>query len=197
MAPHVRQLLGVMGATLVVALLLARPATVVACTGCPIPLSYVVHGASALFVASSDGQIADRTYRLAVSRVLKGEVPRLVTYHAVPSQPAMPQGSRWIIVIDPVDQAALRTSVLSGRWDSAWFVSSDGRIELPGMVTAPATLPAFLAWFGLPATDAEPVSTESAPPIAAFLVLAGIALAFLALELRLRRGAPDRALDLR
>jgi hypothetical protein len=171
-----RRLVGATGAALVVAvLLLARPAPTVACAGCPIPLSDVVKESGALFVATSDGPLAGRTYRLTVDVILKGAVPGSVTYRAVPAEPAMPRGSRWIIVVYPAGMSALRTGMVHEPWDQAWPVASDGRIDLPGLVVAPATLTAFLAWFGLPATSTEPVSTRSGPPVT--VILGGVAAA--------------------
>lgn len=158
-----QRFVAVVGATvgLVAALIIARPAA--ACAGCGVPMSDFVHEVSALFVATSDGPIAPDTYRLTLGPVLVGTVPALVTYRAVDGEPAMPPASRWIIAIYPVDRAALRTGVLDGRWDAAWSVAPNGRIEL-GQVLAPPTLSGLLAWFGLPATDSGPVPVGQRPP---------------------------------
>lgn len=140
-------------------------------------LSDVVKESGALFVATSDGPLAGRTYRLTVDVILKGAVPASVTYHAVPAEPAMPPGSRWIIVVYPAGMSALRTGMVHEPWDQAWPVAPDGRIDLPGLVVAPATLTAFLAWFGLPATSTEPVPTPSGTPFT--VMLGGLAVAAL------------------
>ena len=171
-------LVGTAGAALVVVVfLLARPAPTVACAGCPIPLGDVVKESSAMFVATSDGRVAGRTYRLTVDVILKGAVPASVTYRTVPAEPVMPPGSRWIIVVYPAGMSLLRAGVVHEPWDQAWPVAPDGRIDLPGLVVAPATLTAFLAWFGLPATSTVPVSTPSGPPVT--VMLGGLALAAL------------------
>jgi hypothetical protein len=161
----------------VVVFLLARPAPTVACAGCPMTLSDVVKESSALFVATSDGPLAGRTYHLRVDTILKGAVPASVTYSAVPAEPVMPRGSRWIVVVYPAGMSSLRAGVVHEPWDQAWPVAPDGRIDLPGLVVAPATLTAFLAWFGLPATSTEPVSTPSGPPVT--VMLGGLAAAAL------------------
>jgi hypothetical protein len=173
-----RRLVGAAGAALVsVVFLLARPAPTVACAACPMTLSDVVKESSAVFVATSDGQVAGRSYRLTVNVILKGALPASVTYRAVPAEPAMPRGSRWIIVVYPAGMSALRAGAVHEPWDQAWPVASDGRIDLPGLVVAPATLTAFLGWFGLPATSTEPVSTPSGLPVA--VMLGGLAVAAL------------------
>jgi len=189
---------GVAGATvgLVAALGIARPAA--ACAGCGVTMTEFVHEVSAFFVATSDGSIAPNTYRLKVGPVLVGTVPAGVTYRGIPGSPAMPRGSRWIIAIYPVDRAAFRTGVLDGRWDAAWSVAPNGRIEL-GQVIAPPTLTGLLAWFGLPATDTETVpapARSGLPPLAILvLTLAVFSLSYLALAVRLRgsRAPADEA----
>jgi hypothetical protein len=182
-------LLTVIATPLAIALLLTQPASASACTGCPVSLREVVHDASSLFLATSDGQIGDRSYRLAVTQSLTGAVPPAVTYRAIPGEPDMPAGSRWIIVIYPVDQVALQTGQLDGRWDEAWPVIADGHITLPGMVAAPDTLSSLLAWFGLPATDTDGPSAGSGPSPTSALLLVVSAGAFLPIDTWLRRRA--------
>jgi hypothetical protein len=130
-----------------------------------------------MFAATSDGTLAGRSYRLTVDTILKGAAPASVTYRAVPAEPVMPLGSRLIIVVYPAGMSALRAGVAHEPWDQAWPVEPDGRIDLPGLVVAPATLTAFLAWFGLPVTSTEPVSTPSGPPVT--VMLGGLAAAAL------------------
>ncbi len=172
-------------AAAVTGLVSPRPAS--ASTGCCVALSDVVQSSSALFVTTSEGAVVDHAYRLTVNDVLKGTPAPALTYRAVPGEPAMPRGSRWIIVIYPADPDALRTGVLNGRWDQAWAVAANGRISLPALVVAPTTLPAFLASFGLPATDTATRTERSGPPTDAFLVVASAAAA-LALLLPRRYG---------
>lgn len=116
-------------AAAVTGLVSPRPAS--ASTGCCVALSDVVQSSSALFVTTSEGAVVDHAYRLTVNDVLKGTPAPALTYRAVPGEPAMPRGSRWIIVIYPADPDALRTGVLNGRWDQAWAVAANGQISLP------------------------------------------------------------------
>lgn len=169
---------------------LATPHPANASTGCCVTLSEVVHTSSSLFLSTSEGAISDHAYRLKVGVVLKGAPPPAVIYRAVVGEPAMAPGSRWIIVTYPADGRALRTGVLNGRWDQAWPIAPDGRIGLPALVVAPASLSAFLAWFGLPATNMVGASEGVNSSTGVLVVLATCgALAFgLALLVRTRRG---------
>ena len=147
-----------------------RPASTLACTGCPEPLADVVRDADRVLLGTFLDASETVGYRFSVERVLKGDAPSVVRFPPG-SIRAFTVGSRWILVLYPGH--TLDTV-------NAWQVESDGRVISPGPFDAPTTLTGFIAWFEMPGTStalsvAPPTPPAPLPYLAAATVV-GLAL---------------------
>jgi len=171
------------------ALLLAVPSQALASTGSPPTWSDWRRAAVSIFVAASKGPTSDRVFALTVGPVLVGHSPSVVTYDAVPGEPAMPRGSRWVVMTDAADPGlAVHPAVLDGRWDPIHRIAADGRIDWGRIVGAPATLSDLLGSFGPPPTDAAtpslPADQSPVPPWVTLAAAGGLGLALWRLRSR-------------
>jgi len=139
----------------VVAGLLATEQPLNASTGSPPDWHDVREAARSMFIARSVAVTSPNSFRLAVTPVLIGASPDFVSYVRVAGEPSMPPGSRWVVITYDSDKGlATDPSKLNGRWDPAFQVSPDGKIDWGRIVEAPPTITQLLVFFGLPATDA-------------------------------------------
>ncbi len=154
------------GGLLIAILLVAGSSGVIASTGSPPTWHDWLQSARSIFVATSNGSASRRAYRLTVGPVLLGKSPSQVTYEAVDGQPAMPAGSRWVVMTDAADKGLTdHADGVNGRWDPALRVATDGRIDWGRIADGPPTLSALLRSFGLPLTDPPSTSVASASPM--------------------------------